>query len=198
MPSSPQEDLDLDTFHWIAVSVSLLLGIGITRLLGSAVGLFRARRSAVFDWMPVAWAAFVFVSQLQLWWSLLELESRDVVWTVGHFLGFVAMTLLLYVAAALVLPPESGSDGHMLRAFDDEGRWAVVAIAAYNGAAAIADWVVWDLPVVSWTSLELVVLVVAPSVFLALRSRPAQRWATAVYGSLLLLIDLDLSPFSYA
>jgi len=39
----------LDTFRWIATVFSMILGLGVARLLTGAVAVFRARGSAVLD-----------------------------------------------------------------------------------------------------------------------------------------------------
>jgi len=46
---------DMDSFRWVAVVLSIILGLGVTRLLSSAVEVFRSRNQAHLDWVPLAW-----------------------------------------------------------------------------------------------------------------------------------------------
>jgi hypothetical protein len=47
----------MDTFRWVAVGLSMILGLGVTRLLTSAVSVIRSRHHAEVHWMPLVWAA---------------------------------------------------------------------------------------------------------------------------------------------
>ena len=71
----------MKNFDWIAVVVSLILGLGVARLLISVVSIFQARRRVVLDWPPLIWAATIFLESVAFWWSLEESASRVTAWT---------------------------------------------------------------------------------------------------------------------
>jgi hypothetical protein len=100
----------MDSFRWIAVVLSMILGLGVTRLLSSAVEVFRSRHQAKMDWVPFVWAGCIFIWQLQFWWGIIELPSLVKAWSVGSFLVLVSLTLLLFVSAGLVLHTDVDSD----------------------------------------------------------------------------------------
>lgn len=132
----------MDTFRWIAVIVAMVLGLGVARLLVSAVGIFRARRRATLDWPPLVWAAAIFLQEVAFWWNLEEAASRVTVWTLPSFLTLVALVLALFLAASLILPFDEMNEGDSLRAFfQEDGRWALVALAAFNCAVALINFV---------------------------------------------------------
>lgn len=115
---------DGNPFRWIAVALSIILGVGTTRLLSSLVAAFRSRSHAPLDWIPFAWAGGIFIWQLQYWWAINELPRFTKVWTLWSFLVLVSLTLLLFVSAALVSPPSELREMEKLRsAFERDGRW---------------------------------------------------------------------------
>jgi hypothetical protein len=123
----------MDTFRWIAVIVAMILGLGLARLLISAIGIFHARRRARLDWLPMVWAATIFLQEVAFWWNLEEAASRVTNWTLPSFLMLVALVLALFLAAALILPFNELKAGESLRTFfEQDGRWALVALASFN------------------------------------------------------------------
>jgi hypothetical protein len=128
----------MDNFRWIAVIVSLILGLGVARLLISAVGIFRVRRRVVLDWPPLVWAATIFLQEVAFWWSLEESASRVTTWTLASFLLLVVLVLMLFLAASLILPTNDMAEGESLRTFfEEDGRWALVALGVFNIAIAL-------------------------------------------------------------
>ncbi|MBX3698298.1 MAG: hypothetical protein KF811_10815 [Dokdonella sp.] len=188
----------MDSFRWIAVAISMVLGIGVTRLLSSAVMILRNRRDFEFDFLPVAWAAFVFVAQIQFWWSIIELSTTMSVWTLGNFLLLLSMPLLLFVAAALVLPYEPRKQDLALRiGFERDGRLSLLALALYNALACVADAVWWSENLLSAQGTMLVALAILPLWLFFVSRRPLQISITGLYGLLLIVCELELTPSSY-
>ena len=146
----------MDSFRWIAVALSMILGLGVTRLLSAFVAVFRSRRHSKLDWIPLAWAGCIFLWQLQFWWAIIELPGLIRVWTLGSFLTLVCLTLLLFVSAALVLPSSELAEKDSLAAsFDRDGRWSLVSLSAYFVLAVVADWVFWNVsPMSRWGAFD--------------------------------------------
>lgn len=188
----------MDSFRWIVVPLSLVLGLGIARLLTSGVALFQSRRQAKLDWIPPVWAACIFLWQIQFWWSLIELSGTRQSWAIGHFLTLLALVLLLFVAAALVLPSEKLTTGSDLReSFRQDGRWALLFLSVYFALAAVADWLLWEVPVVSLVTAEQLLLALLPLVYLSLPWHSARVATTVVFVLASLWLAWDFSPDSY-
>ena len=157
-----------DAFRLISVALSIVLGLGITRLLGASVAVFRMRHHVAIDWLPLAWAGCIFVWQL------------------------------LFLAAALVLPPAELPPGESLGGvFASDGRWALVPLAAYFLVATLADALFWGLPFLSLAAALNVVLAALPVAFLALPGRPARAAITLAYVALTLVGAWYQSPAEY-
>lgn len=110
----------------VVTVISMVLGLGIARLLLGLVTVFRIRHYCVMDWLPLAWAGILFASQLQFWWAINHLPSVSRAFSFADFIFLVMLTMMLFLAAALILPnrPEDEKDG--LRAhFERDGRYAL-------------------------------------------------------------------------
>ena len=121
--------------EYVFVTISIILGLAITRLLGQAADLVRARRRIAFHWATMLWALCILVFILQMWWVGWEL--RDVSdWTVGDFFVLVVAAVFVYGAAELALPVEDydvGSDAELdfLNHSRTLGRVSAASMLAY-------------------------------------------------------------------
>jgi hypothetical protein len=188
----------MDSFRWTSVVLSMILGLGVARVLNASSLAFRLRHSVRLDWIPLAWAGCVFLWQLQFWWGILELQTTVTQMTLGTFLALVLFPLLLYVAAALILPMDRRfAEEPMAELFQRDGRWALAVIAAMHLVAIAVDVAFWGVSPFSPQSLCLLVLAGLAIVCCASRSRPVRAWVTAVYCALGLLAAWWLSPAAY-
>lgn len=94
-------------FGRIVTVLSMVLGLGVTRLLLGLVTVFRIRRESPLDWVPLAWAAILFAIQLQYWWAITLLPSVKPTFSFPDFIFLVLLTLMLFLSAALMLPSRS-------------------------------------------------------------------------------------------
>lgn len=187
----------MDTFRWIAVVVSMILGLGVTRLLSSAVAVFKSRHRANMDSLPLIWAAVIFVQQVDFWWSLEELAVLIPRWSFAEFLMLVGLVLLLFLAAALILPQAEMEAGDGLRDhFDQDGRFALLALAMFSLLALVANLIFWGATIVSIaTAINL--LLFGSALVAMMRSRTVQLAACGVYVLVALAGIFQLSPASY-
>ena len=103
----------MDSFRWIAVALSMILGLGVTRLLSAFVAVFRSRKHSKLDWIPLAWAGCIFLWQLQFWWAIIELPGLIRVWNAR----FLSDACLPYPAAVRL-----GGTGPSLHRTGGEGQ----------------------------------------------------------------------------
>ena len=114
-------------FEFVTVALSLVLGLALALLLTSCLAVFRARREIRIDWLPLVWAAYIFVSQIQYWWATFGLSGLESI--SGIVFGLMLfMAVLLFVAGGLVLPPDpERSAVDLSEYFEADGRWGVLA-----------------------------------------------------------------------
>lgn len=91
--------------EYVFITISIILGLAITRLLSEAAGLFRAQKRIDFHWATTLWALCILVFILQLWWVGWELRNYDN-WSIVDFFVLVAGSVFIYGAAEMALPVE--------------------------------------------------------------------------------------------
>ena len=102
-------------FEYLSVLISIVLGLGLTELLAGLQRLVHARDRVGFHWLPLAWSALVFVILVQWWWAAFGFRGQTE-WNFLSFLLVLLVPVLLYLAAALVLPPAQSVGRYDLRA----------------------------------------------------------------------------------
>lgn len=167
----------MDTFRWLAVVLSTVLGLGITRVLTGFVAAFKMRARTRPDWLPLLLGAVVLAEILQFWWALVELLHRTG-WSATDFVLLVTLVLLLFLAAALIMPTESDlAEGPGF--FERDGRWALLILALFHVAATVANGWFWGQPVLSIPALPGLALA-ATSLTAAVTTRRHLQEAMAV------------------
>jgi hypothetical protein len=135
----------MDAFSYLATFLSIILGLGVTKILGGAADLIRLRTKIQFFWPGALWMLLVFLFQIQLWWSLFSLRNvHD--WTFAGFILVAMRPVALFLASALVTPvfSESGS-ADMREAFFRESRGLFACLSAGLIANLAAPLVVAEL-----------------------------------------------------
>jgi hypothetical protein len=113
----------VDAFSYLAVLLSIVLGLGLTQLLTATGRLIRHRDRVHVQWLPLLWAAILLLIYVQVWWSMYGLRLRHE-WTFVDFCIVLAQTATLYLMAAVVLPEQVEEEGIDLQAhFDQQHRW---------------------------------------------------------------------------
>ncbi|HWJ76190.1 MAG TPA: hypothetical protein VNX29_23750 [Kaistia sp.] len=186
----------MDTFRWMSTVFSLILGLGVARILLACIALFRARGLVRIDWLPCVWAAIIFLQQITFWWSIEELATTIPSWTFPNFLLLVSLVLTLFLAAASILPTEGLTTGSLRDFFERDGRWGLVALAAFNAIAILINALFWHVDILSAGELLNLGLVVLPLVVFV-GSRRIQIIATLFYVPLGLFGVMQLVPMSY-
>lgn len=188
----------METFRWLSVALSMLLGLGVTRALSSAILVFRSRHRAELDWLPMAWAAAIFVLQLQFWWALIELAGVERVWSLVDFLSLVSIPLLLFAAAALVLPHgELGPGERLADDFERNGRLGLAALSAYALMAWVVDCRLFAFDGLALADAQLLAEAVLPIGCLATRRRGIRAGVTWLYLLVVIWSSWSLSPKAY-
>ena len=79
-------------FEYIAVAVSIILGLGVIQLLSN---LDRVFAKPYRYWLHSAWVLMLFWVLVQNWWAFWDL--KDVAWNLGYFLFWVIYVSVLYL-----------------------------------------------------------------------------------------------------
>lgn len=176
----------MTSFEFFTVALSLVLGLGLSRLLLGFVHVFRARKRQTPHWVPLVWALSIFLLQVQFWWALYELTSLITTWTLVTYFSLLSIAVNLFVAGALILPGSGETERQtLLDYFNQDGRWAVLAVGIYAFSAIWVNWYLWEVSPVSWMG-AFSILYGATAVGAALIQK------TALRGSLTVLFLLEI------
>jgi hypothetical protein len=115
--------LTFATFEYLTVLISIILGLGITQLLGGLGRLLQDRARVRMYWPAVVWVCVLLLLHVQTWWAMFGLRSLES-WTFLAFLLVLLQPVVLFMLAALVLPDGRAESDRDLRAnYYAQSRW---------------------------------------------------------------------------
>ncbi len=111
--------------------ISIIIGIGLTEMLGNLHRLIRNRSRVTWDWLPVTWAAALLLLVINYWWSLyLGVSGLNQSKNAGEFGLLLIGPILLFLSTASVLPNFDPNCEWDLRGHYDEHRKTFIATFA--------------------------------------------------------------------
>lgn len=93
----------MSTQEYLSVLVSIVVGLGMSHLLAGVGRMVVARRLVRFWWGSLGAAVFVFLAQVQWWWSTIH-SGEHLATNFFGFVFFLLVPIALYLMAVLVLP----------------------------------------------------------------------------------------------
>ncbi len=101
----------MDPFSYLSVLTSIILALGITRLLTGFGRLLQSRGQIKPYWVHLLWTLNVFLYLVLNWWILFRWHSQQD-WTFFLFLFVLLSPIVTYLLAALLMPDpiENGFD----------------------------------------------------------------------------------------
>jgi hypothetical protein len=102
----------MSTFEFITVLLSIVVGLGITRLLGGLARAIEIRGSLKSYWVQAVWSINVGLYLVVFWWVVVFSYSRHDPWVFLNFLHLFLYSTLLFLQAVLIIPRdlEEGTD----------------------------------------------------------------------------------------
>lgn len=130
----------MEAFSYVSVVFSVVIGLGLSHLLTGAVELFKARGRVTFYWVHLLWVALTFVGHIFLWWTMWNLRLLRG-WDFFSFLLLLLAPVLLYVAAALLIPKVEPGLPIDLREYFYENHSAFFGVsAAFTALLSAENW----------------------------------------------------------
>lgn len=188
----------ISAMQWIAATVGLFQGLGISYAVNCLISVFRLRKVAKFDWIPLVWMIVCFILMLQFWWALLELSALVTVWTLPAFLVVISIPLSLYIAVALFLPtPSSQYAPVWADEFWRDGKWGMLALSYYALAGWAANIVLFKDTSFGLAEMALVAEFILAIAFLIVPQRRARVAITILYAIIIVINSIPATPYSY-
>jgi hypothetical protein len=187
----------MSAFEFLSVAFSFVIGLSVTYLLSSALSLFRAREICKPDWLPLLWALYILLAQIQFWWAIYELSSIEK-WSLAAFLSTLFYSLLLYTAGGLILPHKAESERNGLRQyFEKDGRLGVVVLNIFITVSPIFNSLFFNTELSNPVNLFIIAEGLLGLSILLLKTRRAQVIHAVVWGTIYIYLFILLSPPSY-
>jgi len=160
----------MNSFEYITVLVSIVIGLAIADIATSLHRLLRAGRRVKWDWIAPTAAALVLLELFNLWWKWHGFTGE----TLGEVMPYFVALLLLFLAAAACLPDEVPEEGIDLRLFAEQSH--------------LYFWLVYTAFVVVWIGLRTLLEIGRGD---DARTILSQHWfdylTMAVYGAVIVL-----------
>ncbi len=183
-------------FEFLAIGISLILGLGTTLLLTSFLTVFVNRQHVRVDWIPLAWALYILLIQIQYYAATWNLNSVTD-WTFITFALPLFLAGLIFLSAGLVLPIGQGVYPSDLGVyFEKNGKWAVAALALRGIVAILANYFVMAKEH-SFSIVDALILsqIIFATLFVISKKRKLQVAYTLLYG---LVFFMTLTIVTYA
>ena len=187
----------MSQFEFLTVALSFVLGLAITVLLSALITVFRNRGKTKISWLPLTWAAYILVTEFEVWWELYGLVATNS-WSVWAFILLLLLALFLFAAGSLVLP--SGGEPYpedLGTYFNEDGKWGVGLIAAFQLTALVANISLFDVPPLGLMNLWNLVAIAMIVTLVAAKQRRLQIAVTTIYGIWVATYLITFVPVGY-
>lgn len=181
--------------HSVAL-ISVVIGLGLTSLLGNFNRLMRRRGEIRWDALPLAWALIALMLVNNYWWGVyLGMVASTAVANVGDFALSLLYPILLYLICAAALPDarllRDGRD--LLKAYFAESRYFFILIVLYvfaTGAGTAMHAGEFQMNEHMWLRL-IFISVCAPLIW---TRKPWLHWlAAAVVSAIMLFVLFEMA-----
>lgn len=99
----------MDSFTYISVLLSIVLGLAITQVLLGLRGLILTRAKVKLYSTTLIWAVIALLIPIQAWWADFSMR-KNANWTFFALLVIMLQAISIYMITALVLPDISGEN----------------------------------------------------------------------------------------
>ena len=99
----------MDPFSYLSVLISIVLALGMTRVLAGIGEMLQARSHRRIYWVQVVWSVNVFIYLVIAWWVFYRWRNQQP-WTFLLFVFVLISPTILYLASLLLFPRESAAN----------------------------------------------------------------------------------------
>jgi hypothetical protein len=117
----------VDSFAYLSVFISIILGLAVAHLLTGVGALIRSRGDLKWWWPTPLWMATTFLIQIQTWWAMFTLRSVEQ-WSFAAFLVVLLQPVAIFMMAALIVPQTGGPTTDLKDEYFREFRWFFSAL----------------------------------------------------------------------
>jgi hypothetical protein len=173
-----------DTFNYLAVLFSVVIGLAVTEILQGLRRQIAWRRRVTTYWPALLWSLVLLVVLAQTWWAMFGLRNhRD--WTFAMYGAVLLHTVLLYLAAGLVLPEDPATKDGDLRAHYLANATPFFGLVVAVGLASLLKDIAVDGALPDWTNVAFHLAFMAGAATTAIRREEWLQRTGAVFAATL-------------
>jgi hypothetical protein len=128
----------MSTFEFVTVLLSIVVGLGITRLLGGLGRAIEIRGSFKGYWVQALWSVTVGLWFLVFWWVVVFSYQNYERWVFINFVHLLLYATLLYLLSVLIIPRDLKPGTDLEKHFFKVRPW-FFGIAALVSFVEMAD-----------------------------------------------------------
>jgi hypothetical protein len=99
----------MDAFNYLSVLISIILALGMTRVLGGVGEMLQARSRRRVYWVHAIWIINLFLYLVIAWWIFYRWRNQEP-WRFLLFVFVLISPTILYLASLLLFPREADVD----------------------------------------------------------------------------------------
>lgn len=112
----------MNEFEFLAVFISIVVGLGVTHILYGLARIIHNRHNLKLDTLHFLWTLNVLLILLLNWWVLfLWVDYPE--WSFDIYLLLIAWGIFLYMLAVLLYPPDIRGDESYGALFEKNRKW---------------------------------------------------------------------------
>ena len=134
----------MDAFSYIAIVPSIIIALGLTRLLTGLGKMFEKRQKVQTYWVHLLWSLNVFLFMVLNWWVLFRWQTQ-VTWNFPLFL-FLLITPTISFLLTVVLFPEPFHEPMNFQEHFHEERRSFFILAAFLPPLDFVDTLLKGVP----------------------------------------------------
>jgi hypothetical protein len=136
----------MNAFEYLCVLISIILALGMTRVLAGVGEMLQARKQRRIYWVHVVWIVNLFVYLVVAWWIFYRWRNQQK-WTFLLFVFVLISPTILYLASMLLFPREGSLDESVdYKAHYYANHRAFFAIFSMFTVVDIADTLLKGIP----------------------------------------------------
>ena len=99
----------MDPFSYLSVLISIVLALGMTRVLAGVGEMLQARSHRRIYWVHAVWVLIVFIWMVVAWWIFYRWRNHEQ-WTFYLFFFVLISPTILFLASFILFPREGLAD----------------------------------------------------------------------------------------
>src|SRR6478609_7831413 len=99
----------MGAFEYLSVLISIILALGMTRVLGGVGEMLQARSRRRIYWVHAVWIVNLFLFLVVAWWVFYRWRNQQP-WTFFLFVFVLISPTILFLASLILFPREGSAD----------------------------------------------------------------------------------------